>query len=166
MKTFQDYTNQDYDKMAQDIISLSKKDESELYKVLGHALYDIGIQASDREDVLFERIDTGTDGISPLKGFNFVAETSPLEENKAEANGKTFWGTFGKKIQKGICESQEIKDIMNGEGTLKDKLVIAIPLILTAIGLSFVLAPVLIVLIAIAIAFIIKAGLQAYCAME
>lgn len=166
MKTFEDYTKNDYNTIARDIIALSKKNESELYQVLGHALFDMGIKTSEKSNVLFERIDKGVSGISALKAYKFVASTTPLNKKEAETKGKVFWKKFRNKIRKAICQNESIIAIINGNSTLKDKLALAIPAILAVIGGGVVLGPVYISLISIALAIIIKAGLGAYCEME
>ncbi len=166
MKSFENYTNADYKQIAKDIITLSKKEESELYQVLGHALNDLGIQASKKKDVLFERADNETKEVSALKAFNFVANTKSLDEVEAETRGKKFLNDLNLKIQKTICQNQIIIDIINGDATLEDKLVVAIPAILVIIGGGIILGPAYLTLISIALAIIIRIGLSAYCRME
>ena len=166
MKTFEEYTSEDYSRIANDIISLSNKEENELYQVLGHAINDIGVNASDNREILFERVDKSKNGISAMKAFDFVSKTKPLEKEEAENNGKRFWNNFSKKIQKAICENPTIIDIINGKSSLKDKLVVVVPSVLAFIGVGVVLGPVYITLISIALAIIIKTGLAAYCEMK
>lgn len=163
MKTFDTYTKSDYEKLAGDIVLLSKKDDAELFRVLGHSAYDMGVRVSPEKNVLFARRDASPKGISALKGFNYVAQTEPLDDETAEKEGKNFWKRFGKKIKNAICTNPNITAIIDGTATLKDKLALAIPAILAAIGGGIVLGPVYITLISVALAIIIKAGLEAYC---
>jgi len=166
MKNFKDYTKADYERIAADIIGLSKKNVNQLYRVLGHATHDLGIVASDEKGILFKRVDVVGITISAARAYNFVTRTAPLNEEKAETRGKVFWKKFSKKIQQAICENKDIQKIISGEANLKDMLVKAIPAILGLIAVGVVLSPVYIALISIALAIIIKAGLGAYCEME
>ena len=163
MNLFENVTKQDYQKIANDVLFMSKKSETELFQVLGHGLYDLGVDASDSDKFLLKRVDKGVAGISSAKGFNYIAKTKPLTKAQAEKKGRGFWKKFGKKIKKEICSNPDIIKIINGEATLKDKLVIAIPAILAAIGGSIVLGPLYIALISIVLSIIIKSGLGAYC---
>ncbi len=163
MKIYEAYSDADYGKIAKDVVLLSKKADAELYQVLGHALNDMGIDASNDPGVLFKRVDKGPAALSSMKGFNFVARTKPLTKVQAEKKGKGFFRKFGKKIRKEICSNKAIRKIIDGTANLKDHLVVAIPAILAALGGGIVLGPVYLTLISIALAIIIKSGLAAYC---
>ena len=163
MKKFESLSNKDFKKIAADVIALSKRDETELYSSMGHALHDLGLIASPKKDVFFDRIDKSAGSVSALKAFRFVSQTTPLKSADAEKKGRKFFERFAEKLNTIICSSQAIKDVIDGTASLKDNLKVLIPLILSTIGGGIVLGPVYISLIAAALAMIIKSGLRAYC---
>lgn len=164
MKSLTQYTKIDFEKIAQDAITLSKKSEDELYKVMGHGLYDMGLKPSKTKNVLFDRIDTVGGNIRAIKAFGHVANTTALNDNQAKNKGKEFWKKFKESVKSIICSDKKILDFINGNGnlTLKDVLAYIIPIILVALGLT-TLNPALLAVVVGAIAIILKSGFKAYC---
>ena len=102
------------------------------------------------------------DRISMLKSYDYVANVKPVTRTNANKEGKKFWKRFKKKKKKAICNDPKIKELMTGNGTLKDYLITGIPLVLAALGLG-VLNPVTLAIIAAVFALILKVGFEAYC---
>jgi hypothetical protein len=104
----------------------------------------------------------GTEKFSMKKSMNFVSETEPLQPIEAEAEGRRFWQRFKDKIRVTICNDSKIKELLEGDGTLKDYLIAGIPLILAYLSIP-ALYPLALAIIAAVFALIIKVGFQAYC---
>lgn len=159
-------TEADFEKMAQEINEISEKQSEEsLLAILGNALHDSGLTVSSSNSFAIlqpKMFNEGIEKFSMKKSMDFVSETDPLTPNDAEAEGRRFWQRFKDKLRAAICNDSKIKELLEGDGTLKDYLIIGIPLILAALGVA-VLNPVWLAIIAAVFALIMKVGFQAYC---
>jgi len=166
MMTLAQLTEQDFEQMALEIQRISRTStEDELYITLGKALDDLGFAVStNRSFELIQPKMFGSRGerISMTKSLDYVANVKPTTKVNAKKEGKKFWKRFKDKLQNTICNDPKIKELMTGNGTLKDYLIAGIPLVLAALGLG-VLNPVLLAIIAAVFALISKVGFQAYC---
>lgn len=156
----------DFEKMAQEITEISEtQNERSLLTILGHALHDSGLKVSSANS--FEILEPKTANKSNEKfniknSLRYVAETDPLTPDEAEAEGKKFWKRFKDKLRTALCNDSKIKQLLEGEGTLKDYLIAGIPMVLSALGIAM-LNPVALAIIGASFALIIKVGFQAYC---
>lgn len=159
-------TETDFERMAQEINEISEtQSEESLFGILGNALHDSGltVDTSNSFKILQPKMFNEDDEkFNMLKSMKFVSETKPLSVNEAEEEGRRFWGRFKDKLKVAICTDSKIKELLKGDGTLKDYLIYGIPLIITALGIS-TLNPVALTIIASIFALIIKVGFQAYC---
>lgn len=162
-------TENDFEKMAQDINELSESNtENQLLMLIGNALHDSGMTfstANSFELVTPKMFDQSIENVNLRNIVGFVAETHPLTPNEAENEGKGFWKRFKENLRVEICTNPTIKELMLGDGTLKDYLKVGIPLVLAALGLS-VINPLVLTIIAAVFALIIKVGFNAYCSNE
>ena len=159
-------TEQDYEKMAQEINEISQtKSETELLELIGTALHDSGLTVSTNKSsqiVQPKMFNENKEKFSVLKSLNFVVESEPLTPDDAKNEGEKFWYRFKDKLQKVICSDSRIKELITGNGTLKDFIVAGIPLVLVALGLATI-NPIFLAIIAAVFALIVKVGFQAYC---
>ncbi|HTL82387.1 MAG TPA: hypothetical protein VL651_11815 [Bacteroidia bacterium] len=162
MKHLEEFSKSDYASIAKDIAGMTSKSEDELFTVIGHGLNDSGLKASDKNNVLFERVDRIAGKVSAKKAFNFVAATDPLDHDEAQRKGKVFWKKFKEKVRSIICDNKALSDVIEGNGTLEDKLKVIIPVVLAALGMAAI-NPTLLLVISAALAIIAKAGFEAYC---
>ena len=167
--TLAQLTDQDFDKMATEIQRISKNvSEEDLYTSLGRALDDLGyaVSSSRSFEILQPKMFGGTnERVNLAKSYDYVANVRPATKAKANKEGKKFWKRFKDKLQRAICNDPKIKDLLTGQGTLKEYLITGIPLVLAALGLG-VLNPVTLAIIAAVFALIVKVGFQAYCEVE
>jgi len=158
-------TEADFERMAQEINEISEtQSEETLLTILGNALHDSGltISSSNSFEILQPKMfNEGTEKFSMKKSMKFVSDTDPLSPNEAEEEGRRFWQRFKDKLRVTICNDPKIKELFEGDGSLKNYLIIGIPLILAA--LSITLNPLGLVIIATVFALILKVGFQAYC---
>ena len=159
-------TEQDFEKMAQDITKISKeKSESELFQVIGNALHDsgYGVSKADNSDLIEPKMfDQTQEKINLLKSVDFVENTDALSAEEAEKEGGRFWRRFTKKLKKMICNNTKFRELLTGESSTKDYLIVGIPLVVTALGMT-ALNPVLLAIAAAVLALIAKVGFAAYC---
>lgn len=159
-------TEQDYEKMAQEINEISQtKSETELLELIGTALHDSGLTVSTSESseiVQPKMFNENKEKFSVAKSFDFVVKSEPLTQNDAKEEGEKFWYRFKDKLQDVICTDSRIKELITGNGTLKDFIVAGIPLVLAALGL-ITINPVFLAIIAAVFALILKVGFKAYC---
>ena len=159
-------TEADFEKMAQEITEISETESEEsLLATLGNALHDSGLTdtSSNSIEVLKPKMyNEGTEKFSMRKSMNFVSETEPLQPIEAEEEGRRFWQRFKDKLRVTICNDSKIKELLEGDGALKDYLIAGIPLILAALSIA-ALNPLVLAIIAAVFALIIKVGFQAYC---
>jgi hypothetical protein len=150
------------DELATEVENLKRKDDDELYRVIGHGLYDGGLAVSKtlsyprfiqpRENLLKDGI------LSAEKSFEFVANVQPTTDAEAKKEGKSFMN----KLKKAICTDSQIQNLLTGQATVKEYLRVGIPLLLTALGAT-VLSPWTLGVIVAVIALILKVGYTAYC---
>lgn len=80
--------NQDYEKMAQDILETSKtKSEDELFEILGNALYDSGLEISpeDYEEATIPiSFEADTKQFNVFKTLNYVANSEPVSSKNSK----------------------------------------------------------------------------------
>lgn len=159
-------TEADFEKMALEIDEISQTNsEEELLAVLGNALHDSGltVSSSNSFEILQPKMfNEGLEKFSMRKSMRFVSDTEPLTKPEAEAEGKRFWKRFKEKLNVAICNDVKIKELIETQGTLKDYLIAGIPLILSALSITF-LNPLALAIVAAVFALIIKVGFQAYC---
>lgn len=158
-------TESDFEKMAEEINEISQtQSEDSLLTILGNALHDSGLTVSNSnsfEILKFKAFNPEIEKINLRSTIDFVSNTDPLTPKEAKSEGSRFWKRFKDKLKVAICNDSKIKVLMEGNGTLKDYLIIGIPLILA--GLSISLNPLTLAIIATIFALIIKVGFQAYC---
>lgn len=161
-------TEQDFEKMAQEINEISEaKSESELLELIGNALHDSGFTVSTSKSshiIQPKMFNEETERFSMAKSFNFVEDRKPFASDDAKKEGKKFWDRSKDKLQKIICNDPDIKDLILGNGTLKDLIILGIPLVLTALGLATI-SPVFLAIIGAVFALIVKVGFRAYCGL-
>lgn len=169
MLTLAQMNDQDFEKMAAEIQKISKTStEDVLYEAIGKALDDIGFAvAADKSFSIIQpkMVNAVGEKFSMMKSLNYVTNVKPVTKLNAKKEGKKFWKRFKDKLQKAICNDPKIKELLTGNGTLKEYLIAGIPIILAAIGLS-VLNPVTLAIIAAVFALIIKVGFEAYCEIQ
>jgi hypothetical protein len=169
MLTLAQMTDQDFERMASEIQSLSRNSpDDELFTAIGKGLDDLGytVSTSRNYDLILPKMyGLAGDKVSMLKSFNYVANVKPVTKINAKKEGKKFWKRFKEKLQKAICNDPKIRELMEGEGTLKDYLKVGIPLVMAALGLA-VLNPVVLAIIAAVFALIVRVGFKAYCEIE
>lgn len=169
MKKFEQITEQEFEKIAADVESLSQRDEDEIYQIIGSALdlsEDIGevpdnlnFMSPRKYDPIMEKADL----MSNAMGF---MSTSMLRKKRNTAkDGKKFWIKFKKKLKKAICSNKDIKKIITNQGTVKEYIKVGIPIIMAAMGIS-ALNPAILLIIASVFALIIKVGFEVYCEIK
>lgn len=188
MKTIEDFTMEDFSRIADKAIRLNKTtSEDELYQMLGSNLSKLTVPQNKslpyvevRSSGLGQRHISGTDTMGlqwgshkelfhvPGSGGRRTTRvlSIPARVPAVPADGKEFFEKFRHTIGKVICNSSTIIDFIKGNGsyTIKDLLVAIIPIIFTAIGIV-VLNSVMISIIAGILALIIKSGFQSYCSI-
>ena len=172
----------DFERIASDIEEMSKMDEGEIYEIIGNSLkregYSVVKKARPRKaagkakaarkargfDIIQPNMmfDDKRKNISPLKAMKFVNEPLLPETDSARDEGRRFWDRFKDQLRKTICNDEKIKTLLTGKGTLKDYLVVGIPIVLSALGIG-ALSPVMLVVVASVFALILKVGFEAYC---
>lgn len=159
----------DYQQMADQIQSISDaKSEEELYEVIGNGLYDLGYDVAEDESdaVIAVKHEIASYGqVNLSKAFSFVADNASLTIAAASSKGRGFWDRFEKKVKHFICTNPDIQELMNGNGSLREYVKVAIGLILSALGIV-ALSPVALGIITAVIALIVKIGWQAYCDVQ
>lgn len=152
--------------MAMQIEALAaQKSEKDLYMALGNALYDSGIVLDENGAVsldAFDYFDSEKQKLNLSKSFDFVSDPTPLDKDASKTNGKKFWERFKDELRKFICENSEMKKLFEGEGTLRDYLKVAIPIIISALGWA-AMGPLGLTILASVAALIAKVGFAAYC---
>lgn len=66
--------------------------------------------------------------ISLTEAFEDVGDSTPLEKGQAVEEGRAFWKRFKEKLKNAICNDPKIQELMLGQGSLKDYLMVGIPL--------------------------------------
>jgi len=158
-------TEPEFEIMAEEINE--NKSENELFQLIGEALHNSGFTVSTSNTVGImqtKMFNQDVESISLIKSIDFLTETEPLSTEEAIEEGGKFWERFKDKLRSVICNDLKIKELIEGDGSLKDFLVIAIPLILAALGIT-VLSPMLLIVIAAVFALIVKVGFNAYCSL-
>lgn len=157
---------QDFEKMATEIQSVSDTNsEKQLFELLGTALHISGytVANSNSFDIIKPKMyDEKIEKFSILKSIHYYTAKSALSKKEAEEEGKSFWLRFKDKLKIAICNDPKIKELMTGQGKLKDYLIVGIPLVLAALGVA-VLNPILLAIVATVFALIVKVGFDAYC---
>jgi hypothetical protein len=161
-------TEADFEKMAQEIQEISEtQTEDSLLETIGNALHDSGLTVSTAnsfEILQPKAFSEATEKFSMKRSFSFVSDTTPMSTNEAKEEGRKFWQRFKDKLRSAICNDSKIKELLEGDGTLKDYLIAGIPLILAALGIG-ALNPLALAIVAAVVALIVKVGFQAYCEM-
>jgi hypothetical protein len=170
----------DLEAMANDIETISAIDESEIFRIIGNSLFREGysIDSSDENTNTIGTHDLGeikllqikpsliqnTDirTISALKSVRFINQPLDHTPEDAESEGKKFWEKFKQKLKEEICSNERIREMILGNGSLKDYLLHGIPIVMVALGIA-ALNPVILAIIVSVFALIIKVGFQAYC---
>lgn len=133
-------TEEDYEKMAQEIQDISEShNEESLLTIIGNALHDSGLTVSDSptfEVLRPKAFDENVEKFSLKKSMKFVADPDPLSGDDAKEEGKKFWQRFKDKLKSAICNDSKIKELLKGDGSLKDYLLVGLPLVLSALGLG------------------------------
>lgn len=159
-------TESDFEKMAQEISEISEtQSEETLLTTIGNALHDSGLTTSTSNslEILHPKMfNESTEKFSMKKSMKFVSETDSLTPTAAQDEGRKFWRRFKDKLKAAICNDTRIKELLEGDGSLKDYLMAGIPLVLAALGIG-ALNPLALVIIAAVFALILKVGFQAYC---
>jgi hypothetical protein len=153
--------------LVNDLEALKEQDEETLFEVIGNGLHDEGYKVleDDSLGIVEENVKQNQGGISLKMAFEHVKKSDPLSTEEASNNGKKFMKRFNEKLRKLICSNERLSDIMKGNGSLKDFLMVGIPLGLGAIGIA-ALNPVWLAIIGSVLAIILKAGYQAYCEVD
>jgi hypothetical protein len=169
MITLAQLSEADFEKMAQEIQEISdSQTEDSLMEIIGNALHDSGLTTSSDNSFLIlqpKAFNEGIEKFSLKKSVSFVADTAPLTSVEAKEEGRRFWRRFRDKLRNAICNDSKIRELLEGDGNLKDYLIAGIPLILAALGIG-VLNPLALAIIATVVALIVKVGFQAYCETE
>ncbi len=159
-------TEQDFALMAEEIDEISEaQSEDSLFEIIGNMLHDSGLTVSNSEsyEIVEPKIfNQKKQKFSLKKSVAFVADTNPLTPNEAQKEGKRFWVRFKKKLRSVICNDPKIRELLDGDGNLKDFLTAGIPLVLAALGI-IMLNPLALAIIATVFALIVKVGFQVYC---
>jgi hypothetical protein len=159
-------TEADFEKMAQEIQEISEtQSEDSLLESLGNALHDSGLTistANSFEILQPKAFNEATEKFSLKKSISFVADRTPITTSEAKEEGRKFWQRFKDKLRSAICNDPKIKELLEGDGSLKDYLIAGIPLILSALGIG-ALNPLALAIVAAVVALIVKVGFQTYC---
>jgi hypothetical protein len=157
MKLLSELTEADYTNLADDVLQLAEQDETELFALIGNGMNNMGLSIADDEQTLFVPVQLRT-----YKTFTpFSVSYNQQAANTMEL-GRNFGDQFREKLRRIICDNERLRTIIMGNGTLREKLVLAIPVILSLLGVT-ALAPPMLAIIAAAIALIVRIGFQAYC---
>ena len=160
MKFLSELTEADYTNLADDALLLAEKDENELFAFIGNGMNSLGLSIADDDQTLFTPVQ--------LRTYSMFSPFS-LSDNQQAVDalelGKRSGERFKEKLRRIICSNERLREIIMGEGTLREKLIIAIPVILSLLGVT-ALAPPMLAIITAAIALIIRIGFQAYCDWE
>lgn len=159
-------SEQDFEKMAQEIQEISEiESEDSLFEIMGNALHDSGltVSTSDSFEILQPKAyNESLEKFNLMKSVKFVSDPEPLSNKEAKKEGKRFWKRFKDKLKTTICNDSKIKELLEGDGTLKEYLMAGIPLVLAALGIS-ALNPLAMAILATVFALILKVGFKAYC---
>lgn len=173
----------DYENLAEEIERLSNENENDIFEIIGKSIESAGFAVYDpdllpafkgfanqdlgSENLLYPKmmIDKTNRRVDARAALEFVK--FPISSNMIDLKqeGKNFWARFNKILKKEICTNVQIQKIMTGDGTLKEYLIIGIPIIMAALGLT-ALNPAMLVLITSIFALIIKVGFKTYCEID
>lgn len=164
MSNLQNLKEEELASMAMQIEALAaQKSEKDLYMALGNALYDSGIVLDEHGALSLDAFDFfDNKQLNLSKSFDFVSDPTPLDKDASKTNGKKFWERFKDELRGFICENSEMKKLFEGEGTLRDYLKAAIPIIISALGWA-AMGPLGLTILASVAALIAKVGFEAYC---
>jgi hypothetical protein len=170
MAKLEDYLNENIDTIVVDVEKMETLSESDLYATIGNALEEDGLSVSQPDSQFIVELIKPKLNISnnhtqkaniadiaeKLRNVNFG---SAKGHNQATINkGKSF----AERLKKSFCTEPDLVKLFTEKGTLKNRLVIAIPILAGILGVP-VLSPWLIILIAATIALIGKKGFMVYC---
>ena len=159
-------TEEDFEKMAQEIDEINETNsEDDLLERIGNALHDSGLTVAtgnNFEIIKPKMFNQNLEKFSMKASLDFVADTTPLTTEDAVEEGRRFVGRFKDKLKVVLCNDSKIRDLITGEGTLKDYLIAGVPLVVAALGLT-ALNPLLLAIVAAVFALIVKVGFQTYC---
>ncbi len=165
MDYLSEFAGQDFEQMAHDLSELSQnKTEDELLEIIGQSLYGLGYEIASSSEVDIIKPISSSElrnmGIAAAVDFVENRNLALTEQVKMEAVG--FWKGFKEKLKEAICNDPKIRDLITGDGTLKEYLIVGVPLVLAALGMS-ALNPLLLAIVAAVFALIIKVGFKTYC---
>jgi hypothetical protein len=169
------FSDDDFDRWADEITELQSKSDKELFSAIGPSLYEGGLSVSRSTNpfVLVEpREETVSDGrISLTQSVHHVSHRGSHQAsqdgsvagkaNKSAADAAKEGKSFFKRLKTIICTDPQIVALFSGS-TLQDYLKTGIPFLLALLGLT-ALNPWVAGLIAATIALIAKIGFRMYC---
>lgn len=155
MKNVNTMTADEIETMADQVIAFQDENDSELFRIIGSNMHSSGLVVSNNPN---ELVDFAPNWKNRALMLNMDADAA----FDAVAAGAGFWERFKAKIHQMICSNEQLRNIIMGDGSLRQKLIAAIPIILTLLGIA-ALTPPMVAVIAAALAFIARAGFAAYC---
>ena len=144
-----------------------RQPEEKLFKEIGTALISMGVEAeTDPGSAYYLKPVSAVDfkAHAPLEAMemHFNVMTDAVREEDAEKKGKDFWRVFRKKAIEHMCADEKIKKLLK-EAKVKDALLVALPLVLTSMGLIALWVPVVAVIVTGLIMLLLNAGLDSVC---
>jgi len=149
------------DKMASEIEALCEsRSEDELCEMIGNVLYDEGLAIAETDDLMLvsAMYDAKKEDFSITKIADYVMDTKPIKKGKAKKEGKIFRD----KLKKMICTNETIVKYFSKGGDLKE----GIKFILEILKKTIPISQITLVVIAAAIALILKVGINKYCGIK
>ncbi|MEQ8242354.1 hypothetical protein [Fulvivirga sp.] len=166
MKQLAEFTEEDFENLEKDIYRLSDRSADDLYRIIGNGLYDLALKVSENEgESIVESSMSFSKKLNTIAAVDYVENAESIASASASENGKGFFKRFKQRLKNAICNDEKIKKLMEGKGSLKEYLIIGIPMVLAALGMA-ALNPVLLAIIAATFALIVKVGWEAYCNIE
>ena len=160
MVKLSELTDENLDKMALEIEALcDARNADELYEMIGNVLYNEGLAIADTEDLQLVPVMYSADkeDFNIIKIADYVMDTKPISKNRAKKEGKKFRD----KLKKMICSNSTITGYFSKDGNLKE----GIKFISSILSKTIPISPIILVIIAAAIALILKVGINKYCGL-
>lgn len=151
------------------LANFSKTTEDEIYRKIGISMISMGLEGeTDLKNKYFvkplKNIDVKS---SPCISADLLVGTLSAEINDdiATETGKDFWVVFKVKAKEYICGDEGIKKLIE-EAKVKDALLVAIPPLLVAMGLTTIWIPVVATIVVGLIMLLCRIGIDAFCSWE
>lgn len=151
------------------LANFSKTTEDEIYRKIGVSMISMGLEGeTDLKNKYFVKPFKNTDfKLSPFSSTNLLVGTLSAEINDdiATETGKDFWEVFKVKAKEHICGDEGIKKLVE-KAKVKDALLLAIPPLLVAMGLTAIWIPVVAAIVVGLIMLLCGIGIDAFCSWK